>query len=152
MTPRYPDSIRRAFYAGSFAPFTIGHRSIADRALEIFDEIVIGVGISAGKQLADAQGRVDSIKRLYAGNPRVKVISYGTLTVDAARAEGCATLVRGVRNVTDFEYELNLADVNRRIAGIDTVFFTTLPELAAVSSSTVRELQRYGRDVSDFLP
>lgn len=145
---------RRAFFPGSFDPFTRGHQSLVDRGLEIFDTVVIAVGISATKPVtAEAlAARLEPIRRLYANEPRVEVISYSGLTVDAARQHGCNVMLRGIRNAIDMEYERSLADVNRRISGMETVFLFTLPELSAVSSSVVRELERYGHDVTPFLP
>ena len=92
----------------------------------------------------------DAIRALYAAEPKVSVIAYSGLTVDACEAEGARWMLRGVRSVADFEYERNLADINRRISGIETLLLFTLPEYAAISSSVVRELQAYGRDVSEF--
>ena len=145
---------RKALFAGSFNPFTIGHQSLVDRGLELFDKIVVAVGISATKPVTQAEiaDRLEPIRQLYAGDDRVEVISYAGLTVDAAQSHGCQFLLRGIRNAIDLEYERQLADINRRISGLETVMLLTLPELSAVSSSTVRELQRYGRDVDEFLP
>ena len=145
---------RKALFAGSFNPFTIGHQSLVDRGLELFDKIVVAVGISATKPvtLDEIAERLEPIRQLYAGDDRVEVVSYAGLTVDAAQSHGCQFLLRGIRNAIDLEYERQLADINRRISGLETVMLLTLPELSAVSSSTVRELQRYGRDVDEFLP
>lgn len=145
---------RRAMFPGSFNPFTIGHQSLVDRGLEMFDSVVIAVGISATKavNVDEIAGRLKPIKELYAGNRRVEVIHYTGLTVDAAQEHDCKFLLRGIRNTTDMEYERSLADINRRISGIETVLLFTLPELSSVSSSTVRELQRYGHDTSEFMP
>lgn len=151
MTPKSAERI--ALFAGSFDPFTIGHHSIVERALLLFDRIVIAVGINAGKASAiPAQVRIARIEKLYEGNPKVKVISYQGLTVDICRQEGAEWLLRGVRSVADFEYERNLADINRRISGIETVILFTLPEHSCVSSSVVRELEHYGYDTAPFLP
>lgn len=154
MPTSMPQRQRRALFAGSFNPFTIGHQSLVDRGLALFDNIIIAVGISATKPVTEAEiaERLDPIRRLYADNDHVEVISYTGLTVDAARCNGCQFLLRGIRNAIDLEYERQLADINRHISGIETVMLLTLPELSAVSSSTVRELQRYGHDVNDFLP
>lgn len=144
---------RTALFAGSFDPFTIGHKSIVDRALPLFDEIVIGVGINAAKKgSADATERVAAIERLYAGEPRVRVIQFDCLTVQAAARCGARWLLRGVRSVADFEYERTLADVNRNISGLESVLILAEPQLASVSSSVVRELASYGEDVSRFIP
>ncbi|MDY3858481.1 MAG: pantetheine-phosphate adenylyltransferase [Muribaculaceae bacterium] len=143
----------KVFYAGSFDPFTIGHRSIVDRALAMFGGVVIGVGVNTGKKpwqpLAE---RLAAIRALYAGDPRVEVTSYEGLTCDAARACGAGALLRGVRTVADFEYERNLADVNRNISGLESVLLLALPELASVSSSLVRELAAFGAPYDRFLP
>lgn len=145
---------RRAMFPGSFNPFTIGHQSLVDRGLELFDTVVIATGISSTKQVTEEEiiARLEPIRALYAGNQRVEVTYYTGLTVDAARRYGCKFLLRGIRNTIDMEYERSLADINRRISGIETVLLFTLPELSAVSSSTVRELQHYGHDVSEFMP
>lgn len=145
---------RRAMFPGSFNPFTIGHQSLVDRGLELFDTVVIAAGISSTKQVSEDEiiARLEPIRTLYAGNPRVEVTYYTGLTVDAARRQGCKFLLRGIRNTIDMEYERSLADINRRISGIETVLLFTLPEMSAVSSSTVRELQHYGYDVSEFMP
>lgn len=142
-----------AFFAGSFDPFTIGHASIVERALKIFDIVVIGVGINSLKTSAvEAERRALSIVRLYEQNPRVRVSTYTGLTVDAASEAGATCLLRGVRSVKDFEYERDLADINRQLSGLETVLLYSLPEYAAVSSSLVRELQAFGKDVSRYLP
>lgn len=145
---------RIALFAGSFNPFTIGHASIVERGLELFDEIVIGIGVNAAKtdSQADGENRAAHIRTLYAENPRVRVITYATLTVDAAQSVGAKFLLRGVRSVRDFEYERDLADVNRRLSGIETVLLYSLPEHAAISSSLVRELRAYGKDTSTLVP
>lgn len=156
MTHRYPDSIRVALFAGSFDPFTTGHASIVERALPLFDCIIIAIGVNVRKPSErPVNERVKAIEALYVSLPpgRVKVVAYhDELTVDVARRLGANWLLRGVRSVKDFEYERDLADVNRKLSGIETLLLYTLPELAAVSSSVVRELQSYGHDVSQFLP
>ena len=140
-------------FPGSFNPFTIGHQSLVDRILPLFDRVVIAIGVNSAKQSpASIESRIAAIRELYSHEPKVEVTSYEGLTVDACRREGARWMLRGVRSVTDFEYERNLADINRRISGIETLLLFTLPEYAAVSSSVVRELESYGRDVSEFLP
>ncbi len=144
---------RIAIFPGSFDPFTIGHHSIVERALPLFDKIVVAVGMNSGKHslLSDIE-RLEAIRRLYASEPRVEVITYSGLTVEAAEQCGAHFILRGVRTVKDFEYEKTLADVNRRIIGLETVLLYTLPEYGSISSSIVRELISFGRDVSDLLP
>ena len=158
MTPKSPDTPapRVALFAGSFDPFTVGHDSIMRRALPLFDRIIIAVGTNAAKAGATpADDRVSAIRAIYASVPgdRVRVIAYtGELTVDLARRLGARWLLRGVRSAKDFEYERDMDDINRRIAGIETVLLYALPELSAVSSSVVRELKSYGHDITEFLP
>lgn len=140
-------------FPGSFNPFTVGHQSLVARVLPLFDRVVIAVGVNARKDSGDETAqRVEAIRALYASEPKVSVIAYSGLTVDACEAEGARWMLRGVRSTTDFEYERNLADINRRISGIETLLLFTLPEYASVSSSMVRELRSYGCDVSEFLP
>ena len=144
---------RIAIFPGSFDPYTIGHASIVDRALPLFDKIVVAIGVNRNKRsfLTEEQ-RIRMIADLYADEPKVEVISYDGLTVDAARECGARFLLRGVRMIQDFEYEKNLAEVNRSISGLETVLLYTLPEYGHISSSIVRELISYGRDVSALLP
>lgn len=141
-----------ALFPGSFNPFTLGHADIVSRGLEIFDSIVIAVGVNAGKAPADAEAVARPIRTLYADEPRVSVVTYNTLTIELARRLGAGFLLRGVRSVKDFEYERDMADVNRQLSGLESVILFSRPELAAISSSVVRELQSYGQDVSRFLP
>lgn len=144
---------RKAFFAGSFDPFTIGHHSIVERALKIFDSVVIGVGYNERKQTAcAAESRVAAISRIYADDSRVETVCYSGLTVKAAAECGATALLRGARTVADFESERTLADVNRRIGGMETVILFTLPEYECVSSSMVRELINNGVDPTPFLP
>lgn len=149
MTAKYP---KTGLFAGSFNPFTIGHKSIVDRALELFDRVVIAVGVNLSKPCDDLDDRLAAIKAVYAGDSRVAVVSYTGLTVDLCRRLGVTAMIRGVRSVADFEYERNLADVNRNISGIETVILFSLPEQSWLSSSTLRELARYGRDITPYLP
>ena len=142
-----------ALFVGSFDPFTIGHQAIVSRALPLFDRLVIGVGVNERKQtMFSSEDRVDTLRQLYANEPRVSVVAYTDLTVDLARREGATFIVKGVRSMKDFEYEREQADINRRLTGIDTLLFFADPELASISSSMVRELMHFGRDVTPFLP
>jgi pantetheine-phosphate adenylyltransferase len=142
----------KALFPGSFNPFTRGHADIVERGLRFFDGIVIAVGVNPGKQAADAEVLAASIRTLYADEPRVSVVTYNTLTVDLAHKLGVDFLLRGVRSVKDFEYERDMADINRQLSGLESVILFSRPEFAAISSSVVRELQSYGHDVSSFLP
>ena len=145
--------MKKAIFPGSFDPFTLGHHSIVKRALAFMDEIIIGIGINEGKRcLMSVEKRLESIRKIYADEPRVKVIAYSGLTVDFAQEQGAGIILRGIRTVKDFEYEEGIADINRKLSGIETVFLFTEPEYSAISSSVVRELLHYGKDVSSFLP
>ncbi|MBS7351938.1 MAG: pantetheine-phosphate adenylyltransferase [Candidatus Limisoma sp.] len=144
---------RIAIFPGSFDPFTVGHHSIVMRALPLFDKIVVAIGTNAAKYAMMSESRrVEALRELYADNEKIEVISYEGLTVDAAKMCGAKFILRGVRMIQDFEYEKNLAEVNRSISGLETVLLYTLPEFGHISSSIVRELIRYGRDVSSLLP
>lgn len=144
---------KTALFAGSFDPYTVGHHALVERALQMFDKVVVAVGYNSEKGgAATVEERVATIAAVYSGDSRVEVRSYSGLTMDFAREIGADVLLRGVRNVKDFEYERELADVNRQIGGIDTVLLVSEPGYSSVSSSVVRELMRYGKDVSDLLP
>lgn len=138
-----------ALYAGSFNPFTVGHMSILRRGLQLFDRVVVMVGVNSEKQVDTTN--IDELRQKLEQIPGVEVLSWSGLTVDAAAEVGAKWLLRGVRSVADYEYERNLADINKAISSLDTVILFAEPELSMVSSSMVRELQRYGRDVSDFV-
>ena len=145
--------MKTGIFVGRFEPFTIGHDTIVRRALHLFDRLVIGGGYNERKQYMYSQDeRIRSISRLYANDPRVAVKVYNDLTIDFARREGAQYIIKGVRSVKDFEYEREQADINRRIGGIDTLLLYAAPDMASVSSSLVRELIHFGKDVSDFLP
>ena len=144
---------RRAIFPGTFDPFTIGHQSLVDRALTLVDEIVISIGInSAKKTYFSLEERVASIEQLYRSDPRVKVMLYDSLTVDFAKHIDARFILRGIRTVNDFEYEKYMADVNRELTGIETFILFTEPEYTHISSSIVRELLQYGKDISRFVP
>jgi len=139
---------------GSFNPFTVGHDSIVKRALPLFDRLVIGVvGDQVHKpDMPSAEVRIKAIAELYADEPRIEVKPYYGLAVDFARQENARFIVKGIRSVKDFEYEREQADINRQIAGIETILLYSEPQFSSVSSSMVRELQHFGVDVSEFLP
>ena len=147
------DNKRIALFPGTFDPFTIGHQSIVDRGLKIVDEIVIAVGINEKKSTCfSLKQRMEAIRNVYHADPRVKVMSYSRLTVDFAQEVGAGFILRGIRSTTDFEYERVIADVNRKLTGIETLILFTEPELSHVSSSVVRELLHFGKDISQFVP
>ena len=144
---------RIALFPGSFDPFTIGHQSLVKRGLDLADKIIIAVGINEKKQsYFPAKERMESIQRLYVDNPRVEVRSYQTLTTDLAQETHADFILRGIRSVIDFEYEKTIADINRTLTGIETVFLLAEPQYAHISSSAVRELLFFEKEVSSFLP
>ena len=145
--------MKRAIFPGTFDPFTIGHASIVKRAITFIDELVIGIGYNENKRtMFSIEEREKTLRELYKNEPRDKIASYNDLTVDFARRMDAQFIIRGIRCVKDFEYEETIADINRKLAGIETILLFTEPELTSVSSSVVRELISFGKDVSAFLP
>lgn len=142
----------KLLFPGSFDPFTIGHLDLVQRALKIADCVVIAVGINESKKcMFTAQERVDAIARFFESEPRVSVLSYSGLTMDMVRKTGADAILRGVRSVSDFEFERNMADVNGKVGGVETIMLASAPQLQHVSSSVVRELALFGHDVSDMI-
>ena len=144
---------RVALFPGSFDPFTRGRQAIVDRALPLFDKLVIAIGVNRAKKgWMPVEERLSQLKALYANEPRVEVIAYETLTMDLAKEYGAKYVLRGVRSMADFEYERTIADANRKIGGLETIFLISDADTAHISSSLVRELAAFGHDVSDLLP
>ena len=138
-------------FPGSFDPYTIGHHSVVRRILPLFDRLIIGIGINDQKKYSSTEGeRVSRIAQLYAQEPRITVKAYHDLTVDFAKREGATVIVKGVRNVADFENERTQADINRRLSGIETILLPAEPGMDIVSSSLVRELAKFGKNTSEF--
>jgi len=146
--------MRTGLFVGSFNPYTVGHDSIVRRALPLFDRLVIGVVAQQVNKPGQpsAEERVEAIRHIYADEPRIEVRSYSGLAVELAREVGAQFIIKGVRSVKDFEYERDQADINRQLAGVETLLLYSEPQFSAVSSTMVRELQHYGADVSLFLP
>jgi pantetheine-phosphate adenylyltransferase len=145
--------MKRAIFTGSFDPFTIGHASIVMRALPLFDEIIIGIGVNESKTcMFSIDKRLQAISSLYADQPRIKVEAYNDLTVDFAKRKNADFIVKGLRCLKDFEYERDQADINRSLTGIETVMLYTEPQFAAISSSMVRELAHFGKSIDEYLP
>ena len=145
--------MKRAIFPGSFDPFTVGHESIVLRGLDIFDEIVVAVGVNADKRcMFSTERRVEFIETVFADRPQVSVSTYEGLTVDFAKEIGCSHILRGLRTSADFEFERAIAQVNRQMTGIDTVFLLTTPEHTPINSTIVRDILRHGGDASLFLP
>lgn len=151
--------MKTALFTGTFNPFTIGHADIVERTLKIFDQIVIGIGYNPDKgskegfMSPEIEERVAKIRKVYEDDPRVIVEAYSDLTVDLAERHNAVAIVKGVRSIKDYEYERDQADFNKLLSnGLDTILFYSRPELAALSSSMVRTLEMFGKDVSRFLP
>lgn len=144
---------RIAIFPGSFDPLTIGHIALIRRALPLFDKIILAVGINTGKQsFQPLEERMKNISRAIADMPQVEVASYSCLTTDFCRQRGAKFILRGVRDNADFEYERKIADINRLIApDIETVILLADPQNATVSSTMVRELASFGKDVTEWL-
>lgn len=143
-----------AVFPGSFDPFTIGHESILNRALPLFDQIIVMLGINhAKKGYFTIENRKKMIEELFANEPKVKVVIYGGLTVDFCKEVNANYILRGLRTAADFEYERAIAQVNKKmLTSIETIFMLTIPEHTPINSSVVREILRYNGDVSQFLP
>jgi len=145
---------RIAVFPGSFDPFTIGHESIVRRALNLFDRIIIAIGVNTNKvDFFPLEKRMQWIKEVFEYEEKVSVMSYAGLTVDFCRQQNARFIIRGLRTSSDFEYERSIAQVNRAMADeIETIFILTLPEHTAITSTLVRDILRHGGDASKFLP
>lgn len=145
--------MKKAIFPGSFDPFTIGHYDIVNRGLKLFDEIVISIGRnSTKKETFPIREREEAIRKIFKDEPRISVQIYDCLTVDFAREVGAEFILRGVRCVQDFEYERNMAEANKELGGIETILLYTRPEYAHISSTLVRDLYSYNKDVSAYVP
>jgi len=145
---------RICLFPGTFDPVTLGHIDIIDRALPLFDKLVIGIGRNVNKTpMFSEEQRLHWIREIYKGDPKVEAVIYDGLTVDCCKTVGANFILRGIRYVNDFEYEKAIADMNRSLEGnIETVFLTCLPQFTSVASTLVRDVLRNGGDVSQFLP
>ena len=145
--------MRTAIFPGTFDPFTIGHDALVRRALDLVDELYVAIGINTEKRtMLSLEERIERITTRYGNEPRIHVVSYEGLTTDFAQSVGAKFIIRGVRNTIDFEYEKNIADINRMLTGIDTLLLISEPQHAAISSSMVRELAHFDKDISKYLP
>ena len=146
---------KRALFPGSFDPFTKGHEAIVHSALKLFDDIVIGIGVNSSKQyLFTVEQRLEMIQPIFHNEgDRIKVLAFEGLTVDYCQNNDIGFIVRGLRNTRDFQFEYQIANMNRALqGGIETVFLATMPEYSAINSTIVREVYKNGGDVSSFLP
>ena len=146
--------MRICLFPGTFDPVTLGHIDIINRALPLFDKMIIGIGRNVNKQpMFSEQQRLQWLKDIYRNNPKVEAVVYEGLTVDCCKQYHANFILRGIRYVNDFEYEKAIADMNRSIAGhIETIFLTCLPQYTSVASTLVRDVLKNGGDVSNFLP
>jgi pantetheine-phosphate adenylyltransferase len=146
---------RIALFPGTFDPFTKGHEDIVLRGLKLFDEIIIAIGYNSGKSVRyfPVTEMVNHIKTTFAAYPNISVITYAELTAEFARKHQAKYLLRGLRNTTDFEYENSISQINRQLFHeLESVFLITSPEFAWISSSIIREVHKYGGNISGFLP
>lgn len=144
---------KTALFPGSFDPFTVGHENIVRRALSLFDKVYIAIGFNANKKdFFPVKQRVEWIESVFQDTTAIEVVTYDGLTVDFAKELGCGFILRGIRTSADFEYERAIAQVNKSMSGIDTVFLLTSPEHTPVNSSIVRDILKHGGDASKFIP
>ncbi len=145
--------MRRAVCPGSFDPVTHGHLDIIRRASDLFDEVVVAVLVNHKKTgLFPIPERIDMLEQVTADLPNVRISSFHGLLVDFCRSNDIRSIVKGLRAVSDFDYELQMAQMNRRLAEIDTVFMSTNPVFSFLSSSLIKEVATYGGDVSELVP
>ncbi len=145
--------MKTAIFPGSFDPMTIGHLSLLKKAVNLFDKVVVAIGINSNKKnSADISQRIECICKACEVFPNVEVVQYDSLTTDLCHRYGAKYIVRGLRSQADFAYESQIADINRLLdSNIETVFLLAEPQYRAISSTMVRELQTYGKDVSNWL-
>ncbi len=144
--------MRRGLFPGSFDPFTKGHEVVIKKALHLFDEIVIGVGVNSTKNyLFDTDKRLFHIRSLFENEPKVRVEVYNKLTVDFCKDIDAQFIIRGLRDSKDYEYERSIAHMNQSISSIETVIFLTDPEYSAISSTIIREIHRNGAAIDKFV-
>lgn len=146
--------MKTAVFPGSFDPFTKGHEDVVRKALPLFDKIIVAIGVNSTKHyLFDLEQRIQWIEQTFEGNARIVVKSFEGLTVDLCKKEGAQFILRGLRNPADFQYESNIAHMNRAISSdIETMFLLCDPSLVAINSSIVREIYKNGGDISQFVP
>ena len=145
--------MRRAVFPGSFDPLTLGHKDIIDRALPLFDEIIIAIGTNSSKKyMFDLEKRKDFIRKTYKNEPKIKVDTYKGLTIDYCKEIDSDFILRGLRNPADFEFEKAIAHTNRKMSQIETVFLLTSADTSYISSSIVRDILQNKGDVSLFVP
>ena len=144
--------IKKAIFPGSFDPFTKGHEYVIEKSLDVFDEVIIGIGVNTSKKyLFDLENRIVHIQEIYKNNDRVKVMTYEGLTTDFCSKVGVSHIVRGLRNSIDFEYEKAIAEMNFMMEKIETVFFMSRDEVGAINASIVREIFKSNGSIDAFV-
>lgn len=145
---------RICLFPGTFDPITLGHTDVIDRALDLFDELVVGIGTNSTKTpMFPIAQRIEWIREIYRDKPKVKVATYEGLTVNFCKQMNARFILRGIRGIADFEYEKAIADVNRMLDGhIETIFLSCTPKYSTIASTLVRDVLRYGGDASQLLP
>ena len=142
-----------AVFPGSFDPITLGHTDIINRALPLFDKLIIAIGVNIDKKyMFDLETRKQMIEAVYQDNPKISVTDYTGLTVDFCHKHQLGFILRGLRNPADFEFEKAIAQTNRKLGNVETVFLLTGPETSFISSSIVRDIYRNGGDISSLIP
>ena len=145
--------MRRAIFPGSFDPITLGHVDIVNRALPLFDEIIISIGVNSDKKyMFSLEERINFIQRNYKNEPKIIVETYKGLTIDYCLKKNAEFILRGLRNPADFEFEKAIAQTNRKLSNIETVFLLTSADTSFISSSIVRDVYRNKGDISGFVP
>ena len=146
--------MRTCLFPGTFDPVTLGHIDIINRAIPLFDKVVVGIGRNVNKvPMFSEEQRLQWVMEIYKDQPKVSTVLYDGLTVNCCKMVGANFILRGIRYVNDFEYEKAIADMNRSLDGhIETVFLTCLPQFTSVASTLVRDVYKNGGDVSQFLP
>ena len=143
-----------AVFPGSFDPITKGHESIIKRALPLFDQIIVAIGVNSQKSyLFPLETREQWLKDIFKDEPKVKVVQYQKLTVELCKDYNAQFILRGLRNTVDFNYEKNIAQMNKAMeSGIETIFYITDPELSSINATIVREIYKNGGDITQFMP
>ena len=145
--------MKKAVFPGSFDPITLGHVDLIYKGLEIFDEIIIAIGVNADKkQLFSLEDKIQQIKNTFINEPRIKVVSYKGLTIDFCKSVNSKYILRGLRNSYDFNYEQSIAQTNSSLSLIESVFLISSPQLAHISSTIVRDIIRNEGDYKSLVP
>jgi pantetheine-phosphate adenylyltransferase len=145
--------MRRAVFPGSFDPITLGHVDIIDRALPLFDEIILAIGTNADKKyMFSLEDRLRFLKETFKAEPKIKVMTYKGLTVDFCKKEDAAFILRGLRNVIDLEFEKTIGQTNYKMSGVESVFLISSSGKGHISSSVVRDVRKNGGDFSFMVP